>query len=81
MGGRGKCLARAKALTTEGEGERNNLSHLAKDAGRPGTFLPSAGELKKKIFSFKVLEPCGSFCLHLWMNKYGPSPLSATGVR
>lgn len=45
LGRRGKCLAGAKAVTAERKRERNNLSHLAKDAGRPGTFLPSAGEL------------------------------------
>jgi len=41
-------LAGAKAVTTEGKGERSNLSRLAKVAGRPGTLLSSAGEFPMK---------------------------------
>ena len=48
VGRRGKCLAGAKAVTAEGKGERNNFSYLAKDGGRPETFLPSTGELSFK---------------------------------
>lgn len=73
MGKRGKCLKQKLSLQKK-KGE--NLSHLEKDPGRLGTFLPSAGELsqkkpKKQSPPFKVvLELHSSFCLHLWLNKY-----------